>query len=157
MENYPRVRRHNVVIQEVADELLIYDQERDKAHCLNQSAALIWRCCDGRTSVLEISRKLNRESNSNVTETLVWHALRQFSDAHLLKEPLELPLAMRVTAMNRRQAVRALGLAAVVAIPVVTSIVAPTPAQAVSCLPSGSTCTGSAQCCSGLCSAGTCA
>jgi Coenzyme PQQ synthesis protein D (PqqD) len=156
MDNFPRARRHKLVIQEVADELLIYDQDRDKAHCLNQSAALIWRCCDGNTSVLEISRKLSRYSNGNAAERMVWHALNQLSCAQLLEEPLTPPAAIQL-GMNRRQAVRALGLAAFVAVPLVTSIVAPTPAQAATCIPSGGMCTGSAQCCSGLCSAGTCA
>jgi hypothetical protein len=53
--------------------------------------------------------------------------------------------------MNRRQMVRTLGLAAVVAVPLVTSIVAPTPVQAATCLPPGAACNGSGQCAAVVC------
>jgi hypothetical protein len=58
--------------------------------------------------------------------------------------------------MSRREVVRALALTAAVAVPVVASIVAPTPAQAASCFPNGSGCETSAECCSGFCNLGVC-
>ena len=50
---------------------------------------------------------------------------------HLLKETLVLPPKLPVP--TRRGVMRALGLTAAVAIPVVASIVAPMPAQAATC------------------------
>jgi hypothetical protein len=62
-----------------------------------------------------------------------------------------------LSGMNRRQMVQALGLAAAVALPVVASIVAPTPAQAATCVGSGGSCAGGQICCAGLsCVGNTC-
>ncbi len=151
----PRARTEGLVIQELPDEVLVYDRDRDKAHCLNQTAALVWRYCDGKTSVTNMARRLERDlKTERVDEKVVWYALGQLSKDHLLEEDLVSPALL--TGMSRREMVRVLGVAAVVAIPLVTSIVAPTPAQAATCLNSGSACTGSAQCCSGICNAGIC-
>jgi hypothetical protein len=50
----PCARTEGLVVQTLADEVLVYDLERHKAHCLNHAAALIWKHCDGRTSVAEM-------------------------------------------------------------------------------------------------------
>jgi len=153
----PRARREGLVIQELPDEVLVYDRERDKAHCLNQTAALVWGYCDGKTTVPAMARRLERDlGTTSVDEKLVWYALDQLSRDHLLEETIVPPTLLG--GMTRRQMVQVLGVAAVVAIPLVTSIVAPTPAQAATCLPTGAACTISSQCCSGLCQGGgTCA
>lgn len=156
MKQFPMARRDKLVIQELPDELLVYDQQRDMAHCLNRSAALIWKRCDGNTSVEEISRDVAKELQTKVDERAVWFAISQFAKDHLLESEMKVPAGM-LQGMSRRQMVRTLGLAAVVAVPLVTSIVAPTPAQAATCRVSGTACTASSQCCSGLCSANVCA
>ena len=151
----PQARKDGLIIQELPDETLVYDLERDRAHCLNPTAALVWRHCDGQSSAKEIARALKSEIKQPVDEKLVWLAIDQLGRNHLLKETPALP--PQLAGMNRRELVRALGLTAAVAIPVVASIVAPMPSQAASCLPSGASCGISAECCSGLCSGGTCA
>ncbi|HJZ82776.1 MAG TPA: PqqD family peptide modification chaperone [Pyrinomonadaceae bacterium] len=50
----PRARSENLVIRELDDETLVYDMERDEAHCLNQTAALVWQRCDGRTTATRL-------------------------------------------------------------------------------------------------------
>jgi hypothetical protein len=155
MEKMPQARRSGLIIQEVDGEVLIYDQLTDKAHCLNDTAAKVWKFCDGQTTILEACDALSLELGSPVSEKLVWYAVDQFSKDNLLEKEVA-PPAFIISGMNRRQMVRTLGLAAVVAVPLVTSIVAPTPAQAATCLPAGASCGVSGQCCSGLCSAGTC-
>ena len=150
----PRARREGLVIQELPDEVLVYDRDRDKAHCLNHTAALVWKYCDGKTTVPTMARNLERDLNANnVDEKIVWYALDQLSKDHLLEGNLVPPTLFG--GMTRRQMVQVLGLAAVVAIPLVTSIVAPTPAQAATCFGSGAACTSGAQCCSGTCTGGT--
>lgn len=152
----PRARKDDLVVKEMPDEVLVYDLTRDKAHCLNRTAALVWNFCDGRTSVAKIATRLGEELDSSVDERVVWLALNQLSKNHLLEENIVPPALM--TGMNRRELIRALGVAAVVAVPVVTSIVAPTPAQAQStpCLPGGSACSRSTDCCSNACTSNTC-
>jgi len=151
MEKMPQARRTGLIIQEVDGEILIYDQNTNKAHCLNQTAAKVWKYCDGETTLAEACTALSSDLDTAVDEKLVWYAVDQFSKDNLLEQGIE-PPAFIIAGMNRRQMVRTLGLAAVIAVPLVTSIVAPTPAQAATCTVSGQPCTTSAQCCSGLCS-----
>jgi len=138
-----------LVVQPLSDEMLVYDLERHKAHCLNHTAALIWKRCDGQTSVAELMRMLERELQTPIPEVVVWQALRQLGTARLLTE--RLPPPHDGVRISRREVVRKLGWGAAVALPLVTSIVAPTAAEAATCLSSGASCTTGAQCCSGLC------
>jgi hypothetical protein len=156
MEKMPQARRAGLIVQEVDSEILIYDQDTNKAHCLNQTAAKVWKYCDGETTLAEACNALSCDLETPVDEKLVWYAIDQFSKDNLLEKSIE-PQAFIIAGMNRRQLVRTLGLAAVIAVPLVTSIVAPTPVQAATCKVSGAACTGSAECCSGLCSGGVCA
>ena len=150
----PLARKDGLVIQELPDEILVYDLERDRAHCLNQTAAFVWQHCDGRTSAVEIARSLGNKVNVPVDEKVVWFAIDQLGRNHLMAD---VPVAPQLMAgLNRREMVRALGIAAAVAVPVVASIVAPTPAQASTCKATGVACTAGAECCSGVCNTGLC-
>jgi hypothetical protein len=151
----PKARQEGLVVQQLADETLVYDQERFKAHCLNRTAALVWKHCDGKKTAGAIALAVEKEAGSLVGEELVWLALDQLGKSRLLTER-EIPAA----GISRREVIRRVGIAAAVALPVVTSIVAPKAANAINCRPSGQACTASAQCCSGLCNgapSGTCA
>jgi hypothetical protein len=152
MNKFPKARRDKLVVQELPDEVLVYDLERDKAHCLNQTAVLVWKNCDGQSDAAKIARRLGEQLKTPVDERMVWFALEQLGRDRLLEQVIVPPAAM--SGMTRRQMVRTLGLAAVVAVPLVTSIVAPAPAQAATCQPPGTSCGTSAQCCSGLCNPG---
>ena len=150
----PLARKEGLVIQELPDEVLVYDLDRDRAHCLNDTAAFVWQHCDGRTTTGEIARSLGTKVNAPVDEKVVWFAIDQLKRNHLMTSTPVPP--QLVAGMGRRAMMRALGVAAVVAVPVVTSILAPTPAQAITCLANGAPCTLSAQCCSNLCTANVC-
>lgn len=150
MEKMPQARRSGLIIQEVDGEILIYDQVSNKAHCLNQTAAKVWKYCDGETTLADACSALSRDLETTVDEKLVWYAVDQFSKDNLVEQDFT-PPAFVIAGLNRRQMVRTLGLAAVVAVPLVTSIIAPTPAQAATCRPPGAACTGGGQCCTGTC------
>jgi hypothetical protein len=153
----PRARQAGLIVRELEDETLVYDVDTDEAHCLNQTAALIWKHCDGTSSVTQICEFLSQTMETTIDEKVVWYALEQFNKDGLLDEKIEPPAAFMIAGMSRRRMVRTLGLAAMVAIPLVTSIVAPTPVQAGgSCSPLGSPCTLDGQCCSTLCCGGIC-
>ena len=138
-----------MVVREVADEVLVYDLERHAAVCLNRTAALVWKRCDGRTSVRELSRVLGAEVQTEDATDLVWLALEQLARDRLLEEKVARPAAL--VGMTRRELVRRLGLGAVASLPLVTSILAPTAAQAASCKDTGASCGAPGECCSGLC------
>ncbi len=151
----PRARSEGLVVQTLPGETLVYDLERDVAHCLNETASLVWQRCDGRKTTKQIARALSSSLNQPVDEKIVWLALDQLSQHQLLADIIKSPLRD----IKRREVLRALGITAAVALPVVASILAPTPAQAgTGCLPQGASCTSGIQCCSGVCNtgAGTC-
>ncbi len=38
----PRSRTEGLVVRQAGEELLVYDLERHRAHCLNRAAAIVW-------------------------------------------------------------------------------------------------------------------
>lgn len=40
-----------LVVQEFEKEVLIYDLNNHKAYTLNETSSLVWRMCDGKTSI----------------------------------------------------------------------------------------------------------
>lgn len=147
----PRARTEGLVVQNLEDEVLVYDLERHKAHSLNRTAAIIWRHCDGRTTLEELARLLKTELKTEVDEELVCFALEQLGRDHLLEERAQLP--MNGARMSRRALMLRLGMAAAL-VPLVTTISAPTANAATSCV--GVPCPGGT--CPGICicNAGTC-
>ena len=121
-------RQEDLVVQELPDEMMVYDLKRHKAHCLNKTAAFIWHRCDGQTTVTEIARLLGQDAGAPVDEELVWYALDKLGKANLLEGDVDLPVK---DALSRRRMMRRLGVGAMVAIPMVMSLVAPTAVQAV--------------------------
>jgi hypothetical protein len=127
----PRARQADLIVTEVADEVLVYDEQRHRAHALNSSAARVWRHCDGRTTVPELATKLQQELPSPVDEQIVWLALKELDRAHLLTE--RLPSGLLDEGLSRRKMLRRVGVsvaAGALLLPAVSSIVAPTPAMA---------------------------
>lgn len=151
---YPQARRTGLNIQELADETLIFDTENDQANCLNAVAAHVWKHADGTHSVADIAAHLTQTLHAPTDPRVVWYALEQLSKKHLLVTPLPIPPAY--ARMTRRSFLTKAGVAgAAVAIPVIVSIVAPTPAHAQSgCVADGQSCSTSAECCSKCCSPG---
>ena len=129
----PRARQDGLLVEELQDETLVYDLKRDEAHCLNRTAALVWRHCDGQTSVAEVAALLDEQLAIPVDEAVVWMALDRLGRVHLLSEPMTLP-ADRAQ-YSRRKMLRALGrVAGISLLPVVASIVAPRAAAAATCI-----------------------
>jgi hypothetical protein len=127
----PKARRDRLLVQEVGEELVVYDQARDRAHHLNRTAALVWRHCDGQRTAADLAVLLQNEWRAPVDEQLVWLALDRLGRAHLLREPIPPPVGhARVT---RRQVLQTLGVVGGITLlmPVVTSINAPVLAQTV--------------------------
>jgi hypothetical protein len=122
----PIARKSGLVVQEVPDEVLVYDLESNQAHCLNQSAAMIWKSCDGNNSVSEIAKLVENQAGGNVTEDFVWLAIDQLSENNLLEK--QIPSSFEGT--SRREVIKRIGLASVIAIPVIASLVAPQSALA---------------------------
>ncbi len=129
----PLARQDQLVVEELPDETLVYDLKRDKAHCLNRTAALVWQHCDGRTSVAEVAALLEEQLATPADEAVVWMALDRLGRAHLLSEPVTLPADK--AQYSRREVLRTLRrVAGISLLPMVASIVAPRAAAQASCV-----------------------
>jgi hypothetical protein len=133
----PLARTSRLIVEELSDEVLIYDLDRDKAHALNSSASIVWKHCDGLTTTTQIAEILGRELALPVGEELVWLTLYKLEDAFLLQNKIKAPAA--ISLMTRRQMTAGLSAAALLAIPVILSLVGPAAAQANSLGPTGPT------------------
>lgn len=150
-QSLPEARKEGLVVQHLSDEVLVYDQQRHKAHCLNETAALIWMRCDGKTTVASMAQELSKQTGTRVGEDIVWLALDQLGKSRLLQGR-----SKAAEGVSRREMMKRAGLAAAIALPAVTSIVAPSAVQAATCKASGVACTASAECCSAVCSSNKC-
>jgi hypothetical protein len=168
----PVARKSGLVVRDLADEVVVYDQERHEAHCLNRTAAVVFRHADGRHDVSDLAALLSADGAPGA-EGLVEMALGQLDDAHLLEGA---PPPVHEHGLARRDVMRRVGLGAAVLLPLVTSVLAPSPAEAAATCVNGGAggCTGndgascycasSADCtctciggsCQGPCSGGPC-
>jgi hypothetical protein len=149
----PKARTEKLIIKDLSDEILVYDLESDKAHCLNSTSALVWKNCDGRATVADIAHSLGQQTHTADNEGVVWLALDQLEKFHLLQSPVVKPA--NVAALNRRDWVRKVGFAAL-ALPAIISIAAPAAHAQASCVNPGGRAPGAAcgsnnQCCSNVC------
>ena len=56
MENLkPVARKRELVVQESGEETLVYDLVSNRASCLNQTSALVWKHCDGSKTIGDIA------------------------------------------------------------------------------------------------------
>ena len=144
----PKARKDKLIVKELNGEVLVYDENNHKAHCLNETAALVWKFCDGRTSIPKLTRLLEKEMNVAMPEQTVWLALRQLEGSRLLDVPVS--AQARIPQTSRRAVMRTIGIAAV-ALPLITTITNPTAAAAATCVPLGQPCVGAGlgNCCPG--------
>jgi hypothetical protein len=145
----PVARTTGLVVKTLADEVLVYDLERHRAHSLNGVAATVWRRCDGTRTATEIANAI-RATGVPVSVDAVRYAFDELARARLLTHPIA------AEGITRRELMRRLGATAA-ALPLVTSIVAPTAADAQSACfqPDRTTvvaCLGGTPCCApGVC------
>lgn len=147
----PIARKSNLVVQEMAAEILVYDLSINKAFCLNETSALVWQFSDGNNSISKITDLINKRLKTVITEEFVLLALDQLKKENLLEKGLELEIDFN--GLSRREVIKKIGLSSMIALPIVSSVIAPTSAFAASnnnCPPLG-TCI---QAGSSLCPAG---
>lgn len=128
---FPIARQEGLVVQEVPNEVLVFDLNSNKAHCLNETAAFVWKSCDGKNSVSDIAGLLRSTTGNEVTDDLVWLAIDQLQTNDLIEAKTEPVFNGR----SRRDAIKKIGLASMIALPIVASLAAPKNAMAsVSCV-----------------------
>lgn len=128
----PLARKEKLVIEQMTNEVLVYDLKSHKAHCLNLTSALIWQHCNGKNNVARIAQLASRDLQATVSEDVVLLALNQLEKFHLLEVTKE--ASFNLPKVSRRDVMKRAGVASLIAIPLVTSIVAPTALAAGSCV-----------------------
>lgn len=128
--SHPRARSKELLLQPTGDDLVVFDQERNIAHTLNRTAALVFEHADGTRSVADLVTLLQTELNETADEDLVEMTLDTLRRAHLLEEAG--PRSAEALRASRRRFVRKIGLvgALTLLLPAVESTVAPTPVMA---------------------------
>ena len=129
-------------MQNLLDEVLVYDLRNHRAHSLNRAAAIVWRHGDGKTAIPQLARILADKLDEPADREVVRYALSRLGRVHLLEGEAQVEKYSRRDFIHRLKKV---GLATSVMLPVVSSIVAPTPAHAMSCVP-GTGCAGAGNC-----------
>jgi hypothetical protein len=151
----PVARDEGLLVEQVGDETVVFDSESKEAHCLSALAAVVFAHCDGRTTVDELARLASERLDEPVDADRVMDALAQLEERDLM-EP-RAPSKIGVSRRTMLQRTAALG-GAVAASPLITSVIAPTSAAAVTpgcgvfpttvlCCPCGRTGTGNKQDC----------
>jgi len=123
----PESRSDDLLTRKIPGELLIYDLKRHRAFCLNETAAIVWKSCNGKRTITDLARVLESHYQSPAAEQVVWLALHKLDKSKLLK--VRLPAPVRKSLISRRRLLHA-GVATAFALPLVISMVAPTPAAA---------------------------
>ena len=123
-----RLSAANLTVEELPDELMIYDPNRNKAFCLNQTAAFVWKHADGSQDASEIAVLMAKQLGKPVTREMIQFSLNVLSRDGLLEAPAEnVPMAM---GMTRRAILQKFGIGAM-ALPAVTVLfVSPAKAHA---------------------------
>src|SRR5439155_19478500 len=87
----PHARITGLVVKGMGDETMVYDTDANKAHCLNQTAALVWKSCDGTRPTSDIAQVIAAELGAPVDQNVVWYALGQLNKYNLLSEQATIP------------------------------------------------------------------
>ena len=152
----PLARIENLLVEDVAGELLIYDVKTNRAHCLNESAAAIWRHCDGSRSLDKLADDLFPKLESSEGQRLVALGIERLRRRRLLDRSTLSGPTIDLSKRQMLKKVAILAAAAGVAAPLVCTVLAPTSAYAFSCGHDGAPCTSPFDCCLGLCTGGHC-
>lgn len=138
-QNKPLRRKDEIIVQELNGEVLIYDLKTNKAICLNKTSSMVWDACDGNKSISEISKLITGKLNSSADEDVVWLALYQLKKEKLLANGAD--IVSKFDGMSRREVIRKVGLGTMIALPIITALIAPTAANAQSMCAGACTCT----------------
>jgi hypothetical protein len=129
-ENKPKSRKNDLVIQDLEKETLVYDLKTNQAFCLNQTSGLVWQFCNGNNSIADISNLVSKELRILVSEDFVLLALNELKKNNLLENDAQ--FEQYFTGFNRREIIKRVGFASMIALPIISTVIAPTAANAAS-------------------------
>ena len=106
-------RAERLIVREMGDEVMVYDLDTNAVHCLAGPTAAVWRAVELHASIPGIAKA------ADVEERVVTQALAELENLRLLESP--------VTGFSRRTMLRGavIGGGAIVALPAIETILAP--------------------------------
>lgn len=130
MNYLPKARTENMVVQDLPQEMLIYDLISNQIFRLNETSAMIWNNCDGKTAINEIAAK------QGIPEEIVLLTLEKLSRKRLLADKFESKILTEK--LSRRRVISGAASVAIV-LPIITTFIAPTAiaAQSGACVQDG--------------------
>jgi hypothetical protein len=123
----PVARTEKLHVEQLPDELIVYDTARQKAHCLSPAAASVWRNCNGQRTAEDISVQLQKEG-IGADKEMVWMILHRLSKLNLLVERIVLPEDAILS--SRRDLIKKVAVAGGMLAVLTATIAAPTVARA---------------------------
>ena len=124
MEKLPGARTSDLVVQNLNGETLVYDLLTNQALCLNETSAAVFNACGSQSSFSDLKRAFK------FTDEIIFLALDELKKQNLLAEDTE--FVSPFAGMTRRDALRQVGLATMIALPLITAMIAPKAANAAS-------------------------
>lgn len=105
-------RRSNMVSEVVGDGLAIFDPQQQQPYVLNATSALVFQHCDGQTPPQRLIELLRQKFNLSHrhAEQLLWLALKELDEAHLLQTAVP-PTQAPQPLLTRRQVLTAFAAA----------------------------------------------
>lgn len=81
-------KREDLIVKEMGEEIVLYDQEANQVHSLNATASLIFNLCDGENSTEEIVEEMRSRFDIDEKTVLrdVERVLSELKKKGLLKE-----------------------------------------------------------------------
>ena len=134
MNKLPAARNKNIIAQALGKEILIYDLNSHQAFNLNETSTIVYQACDGETTFDQL------RLNSKLSDDIIFLALDDLQKAQLLEEKDQ--YKSPYIGVNRREIIRRIGFASVIALPTIATLVAPLAVNALSRCPSISPCNG---------------
>lgn len=127
----PLARSTELAVVTLKEETVVYDLRTDKAHCLNQTAALVWKNCDGTNATGDIARMLETELGAAAPEDVIALAITDLGKAGLLDHG-DATTGRGSKGLSRREVIRRTAGMVTIALPLISTLLAPTPASAAS-------------------------
>jgi hypothetical protein len=121
----------NILVEEMSDEVLVYDLDRHRAHCLNPTAAFLLQHADGTRDLGQLTSLAAEEFDTPASEEVIRVGLKRLERAKLVRWDAQPSVP---EGMSRRKALRQLATLGL-AIPAVMTIVSPLAAQGATTIP----------------------
>jgi hypothetical protein len=105
----PLARKSDLFAEQLPNEVVLYDKNSNKVHCLNKTAATVWENSDGSHTVEELAQIVGAKLGTAVDTNMVLLAVAELEKADLMETgSVEIP---HPAVTSRREVVGKVALA----------------------------------------------